>query len=117
MLRQVLATGRRRERIRWLLDPLAFATLAGRERASGSGYIVDGFTACGLPVDVTSGMPNNSLLCLDPADITLILWQGIEVRANPYAAATSGAVRFDCMVGADIVIPVPGRIAKSTSIT
>lgn len=117
MLRQVMATGVRRERIRWLLDPKAFATLAGRERAPGSCYIVDGFQACGLPVDVTSGMPDNALLCLDPADITFVFWGGVEVRANPYAAATSGAVRFDCMVGADIVIPVPGRIAKATSIT
>lgn len=117
MLRQVLAAGSPRDRIRWFCDPLAFATLAGRERASGSGYIIDGFTACGLPADVTEGMPDNSLLCMDASEIVLVLWGGVEVRANPFAASTTGAVRFDCMVAADIVIPAPGRIAKSTSIT
>lgn len=117
MLRQVLAAGVRRERIRWLCDPLAFATLAGRERASGSGYIIDGFEACGLPVDVAEGAPADSLLCLDPADIALVTWGGLVVRTNPYANSITGAVRFDCQVAADIVIPVAGRIAKSTSIT
>jgi HK97 family phage major capsid protein len=117
MVRQVIASGSSRERIRWFCDPLAFATLAGRERASGSGYMVDDFRACGLPVDVTEGMPNNSLLCMDAASIVLVLWGGVEVRANPFAASASGAMRFDCMVAADIVIPVAGRIAKSTTIT
>lgn len=118
MLRQVLAAGSRRDRIRWFCDSLAFATLSGRERASGSGFIIDGFQACGLPVDVAEGMPANSLLCMDPASITVVLWgPGILVRANPYAGSATGAVRFDCHVGMDVLIPVPGRIAKSTSVS
>ena len=120
MLRQVLAAGSPRSRVRWLCDPLAFATLAGRERAGGSssGFIVDGFTACGLPVDVAGGMPNNSLLCLDPSEIVLLLWGGgVEIRVDPFTASTAGAVRFVAHVGADVVIPAPGRIAKATSIT
>lgn len=118
MAKAVLAAGARQERLRWFVDAGAFETLAVRESDAGSGYLIENFAALGIPLHVAEGMPSNSLLLMDAADVIIALWgPGVEIRVNPYAGGTTGAVRFDCQVLADVVLPHAGRIAKSTSIT
>lgn len=117
MLRDVLAAGVRRERVRWFAGAQASYLLATRQQDSDSGNAINYFDCCGVPLDVVQGAPTDSLVLMDAADVALVLWGGLVVRTNPYANGTTGAVRFDCMVGADVVVPYPGRIAVATSIT
>lgn len=116
-VRQVLAAGARLAELRFVVGSQAWETLSAREKAAGSGFIIENGAINGIPVLVSTDAAADSLFLGPWARITLYTWGGVELFTNPYVSPATGAVQVRVMLDCDLVIPHPGLFLKSTSVT
>lgn len=116
--RQVLLTGARLERLRYIATPAVRELLMGRERAAGSGFIIDGDRIGAVPVAASVEAPDDALILGDWSQLVIgIYGTGPVILVNPYRYATSGHVEFSIHVECAIGIPRPGAFAHVSAIT
>lgn len=116
-LRQILAAGARLADLKFIVGSQTWETLSARERASGSGYVIDDGRINGVEVIVSPDAPTDALYCGPWADAMLLLWGQIDVFSNPFYSPQTGATRLRIMADVDLLVPFPGTFLKSTSVT
>lgn len=119
MLEQVTLAGARFTRLTWFAHPGVAEILGGRERASGSGFLLDDGRILGRPCIVTSSVPSGSLVLCDPSLIMVALFdgQGIGIERDDYSAFASGLVGFRLLLACDVAVMVPAAFSVASSIT
>lgn len=109
------------------VDGLAFVCgvnaaklLRKREKAAGSGVILDGGRIDNIPVYVTRAMPTDALVLAPWDSVAMASWSPVEVTVTPVASREdfiSGKVGVRLLWTVDFLAMNPTAIAKSTSIT
>jgi HK97 family phage major capsid protein len=119
MLEAVTVAGARYSRLTWFCAPDAAEILGGRERASGSGFNLDGGLILGRPCIVTSSVPDGSLVLADPSLLLIALFdgQGVGVERDDFSAFQSGLIGFRLLLACDVAVMVPAAFAVASSIT
>jgi HK97 family phage major capsid protein len=102
----------------WIAATDVADLLGQRERAAGSGFILDGGRIDGRPCIVSTAVPAGTLLLGDFSTVALAFWgvgPGVEIdpTAN-FAAAISGA---RLMLSMDIVALTPAALCLASSVT
>lgn len=94
--------------------------LRKRERAAGSGVILDGDKIAGIPVYVTRAMPTDALVLAPWDSVAMASWSPVEVTVTPLSSRDdfiSGKVGVRLLWSVDFLMMNPTAIAKSVSIT
>jgi hypothetical protein len=95
--------------------------LLSRDKAAGSGMIMDGYTCASLPAQVSKSCPDASLVFGDWSQLVLCEWGILEVGIDPYGA--DGGLFKKALVGLrsiwtiDSVVLHAESFNKITSIT
>lgn len=118
-VRQVLAAGARLPELVAVIGSQTFEILSTRERASGSGFIIENgrLDGLGIPAVVSAEAAADSLFIGPWSRVALTVWGPLDIFVNPYLAATSGNVQLRAMMDCDIAVPHPGLFCKATSVT
>lgn len=105
----------------WAMPSATARILRARERSAGSGFIIEGNTMAGAPVDVTNAMPANTALYGDWSGVALLEWGVLELGADPYgvnsALFAAAQVGIRAIWTCDVVVLRPASFCKVTSIT
>jgi HK97 family phage major capsid protein len=116
--RQVLATGARVERLRYITDPATRELLMTRERAAGSLHVIEGDKIGAIPVGYSNDGPSAAMFLGDWSGIVVAFYGGRPtVVVNPYRYATSGFIEFTVHCELGVGIPRPGTFAHFASVT
>lgn len=116
--RQVLETGVRVERLRYIATPAVRKVLQTRERAAGSLHIVENDRIGAVPVAASVDAPSGAMFLGDWSQAVVAFYGGRpSIFVNPFRYATSGRIEFTIHVEVGIGFPKPGRFAHFSSIT
>lgn len=104
--------------VRWVAGASAAKVLRQRERASGSGFVLDDSQIAGHQCLVTSAAPASALYCANWDAVSVAVWSGLEIAVSPFGTSSSDfargciAVRVTAMV--DFAALHPGALAYTT---
>lgn len=116
--RQVLATGPRVERLRYITDPATRELLMTRERAAGSLHVIEGDRIGSIPVGYSNEGPAAAMFLGDWSGVVVAFYGGRPtIIVNPFRYATSGFIEFTVHAEVGVGIPRPGTFAHFASIT
>lgn len=116
--RQVLATGVRVEKLRYVTDPQVRELLMTRERAAGSLHIIESDRIGAAPVGVSTDGPADAMFLGDWSGVVVAFYgERPYLLVNPFRYGTSGLVEFTMHVEVGVGIPRPGSFAHFASIT
>jgi HK97 family phage major capsid protein len=105
----------------WAMPPTTAKLLRGRERAAGSGFLIEDNRMAGAPVDVTNAMPAGTALFGDWSSVALLEWGVLQVGADPYGVNSElfskGLVGVRSLWTIDVVTLRPKSWCKSESIS
>jgi HK97 family phage major capsid protein len=102
----------------WITDPATAKILAGRERASGSGHIMEGSTIDSRPVITTANCPASTLLLVDLSAVWVAFWRaGLEISVDPSTHFKTGVTQIRCMASVDSAIAYPATACAATSVS
>jgi HK97 family phage major capsid protein len=105
----------------FVVAPDAARLLRSREKAAGSGMIMDGYTLAGFPAQVTKSTPDASLIFGDWSQLVLLEWGVLEVSVDPYGADGGlfkrGLIGLRTLWTIDAVCLHPESFNKIVSIT
>lgn len=105
----------------WIMPPLVAKLLRGRERAAGSGFMVDDNRMAGYPVGATNSVPADSLLFGDWSGAALLDYGALQIAADPYGANSElfkkKLVGLRALWSCDVVVLRAASFSKSESIT
>ena len=92
----------------WLLHPSMAANLRRSEISSGSGelilnFIGDTFRLHGVPVLMTTNVPEDKVLLLDPSYSRLVYFGSAQVVVDPFRGAVSGVTHVQVLNAMDFV--------------
>ena len=92
----------------WLLHPSMAANLRRSEISSGSGelilnFIGDTFRLHGVPVLMTTNVPEDKVLLLDPSYSRLVYFGAPQVVVDPFRGAVSGVTHVQVLNAMDFV--------------
>lgn len=88
----------------WVMSPASATILAGREAASGSGFILTNNQIAGVPVVVTNSMPASKYILGDWRHAVVGQWGGIEVMADPFSSFNDGRVSLRVRLACDFAM-------------
>jgi HK97 family phage major capsid protein len=91
----------------WIAATDVAELLSKRERASGSGFILDNGKIDSRPCFVSTTVPSGTLLCADWSVVTLGFWGGIEFNMNPYQGFATGTIGARMLVATDVALRHP----------
>lgn len=105
----------------FVLAPDAARILRGRERAAGSGMIMNANDLAGYPAHTTKSTPDASLIFGDWSQMALLNWGVLEIGADPYGSNSAlfkaGLLGLRAIWTCDVVILHVESFQKITSIT
>lgn len=108
------------ESVRWVAGVDAAEILRIRERATGSGFILDDGRIASRGALVTNAMPAAALMVAPWDSVVMGEWGALELVVTPYASAAqfrAGIVSARLMWTVDFVPRQPASISKAESIT
>jgi HK97 family phage major capsid protein len=119
MMEAAVTNGARYNRLVWFAHPDTAEILGGRERASGSGFNLDGGLILGRPCISTTAVPSATLVLCDPSRILLALFdgQGCGVERDDFSSFNTGLVGFRLLLAVDVAINPAAAFAVASSIT
>jgi len=88
-----------------------------RERAAGSGTILEAGQIEGFKAVVTSCAPADAILFGDFSRAALAEWGQLEIGADPFTQFQSGITSARAIWSVDVLVMQPTAFAKSTSVT
>jgi HK97 family phage major capsid protein len=102
----------------WLMHPSMAATLAGTERAAGTGLMaieaigLRQWVAVGLPVLTTTQMPEGTITLMDPRAAQIVYFGAPQLLADPFSGSNSitGATKVIVSNYVDIGVPEPALV-------
>lgn len=101
----------------WILGAAAAKLMRTRERAAGSGTILQAGRIEGFPVVVTSAAPDDSIVFGDMSRAAIGEWGVLEIGADPFTQFASGVTAARALWSVDVLVSQPGAFATSTSVT
>lgn len=102
----------------WLVAPDTARVLRGREKAAGSGYIMEGNAIGDVPAIVSNNVPAGSLVIAPWSTATVASWSAAQFSISgggPNFDAGKVAIRL--LLEVDSVIEQPAALAKATAVT
>jgi HK97 family phage major capsid protein len=106
------------ENIRWIATPAVRTVLAGRERATGSGFIWDRDQVTSRPAFVSTLVPTAGFVGTDWSLVVLALWgPGFQIELNPYANFQAGIVQLRILLSYDAGVLFPSAVSAATAVT
>lgn len=107
------------ESLIWLVAPDVAKLLRTRERASGSGFIMEGSVMAGVPAIVSNGMPAGSLLIVPWSKVRVATWTAAQLDIAPGSSGNfnAGKLAFRLLYEMDWLLEQPAAGVKATSIT
>ncbi|MBX3633947.1 MAG: phage major capsid protein [Rubrivivax sp.] len=104
--------------VSWVCGPQAAQVLRTRERAAGSGFILDNDgRIAGYPCLVSREVESDALLVASWPAVRLVYWGAIEMEADPFSSFQSGAVGLRFHVAMDVGVTEPASVAVARGIT
>jgi HK97 family phage major capsid protein len=103
--------------IRWVAGVGAAETLRKRERAAGSGTLIEGRSMLGVDVLVSRGLSANQLAIAPWSTIVFGAWGGLEIAVDPYTDFQSGKVSILARWLVDFGPLRPAQFAIATAVT
>lgn len=105
----------------FVIAPDAARILRGRERATGSGMILEANQLAGYPAHATKSTPNGSLVFGDWSQVVLLEWGVLELGVDPYGANSTlfkaGLVGVRTIWTCDLIVLHAEAFCKATAIT
>lgn len=89
----------------WFASPATGKILRGRAKASGTSDFIlgDDGKILGMPCFISTGMPDNSLICGDFSRLSLHV-EEVEVLFDPYTQSNTGTISLVYFVWCDVVV-------------
>lgn len=116
--RQVLEAGARLDRLRYIARPAVRELLQVRERAAGSGMIVEADKIGSVPLSASNEGPADAMLVGDWSLAQVVFYgERPTVFANPFKYSSSGSVELTMHVEVAVGFPRPGAFAHFDAIT
>ena len=78
----------------FVANPKVKYALKGTQMASGLQMVWNGGEIDGTKAVVSNSVENKGILCLDPRDLAVATWSGVEILVDPYSRATYNEVRI-----------------------
>jgi hypothetical protein len=100
----------------WISSPGAASILRQRERATGSGLLIEDGKMMGLPVLVTNAAASGYLFVGDFREL-VVLSRALEILSNPYSQRKPGLIEVTLFHHLDIVVRHPAYFAVATAVT
>lgn len=105
----------------FVLDPAAARKARGRERATGSGLLMERNALAGFPTQVSSGLTANTGLVGDWSQLCLMEYSILEVGLDPFGASSAlfkrGAVGLRTLWSIDSLILNPASFVELTNLS
>lgn len=106
----------------WAIPPTTAKLLRAREKATGSGFIIDDANRmAGYPVDATNSVPAATALFGDWSGAALLEWAVLQVGADPYgvnsALFVKNLVGIRALWTCDLIVLRAKSFCKSTGIS
>lgn len=105
----------------WLMPPAIAKILHGRERAAGSGFIIDDNRMAGYPAAATNSVPADTILFGDWSGVALLEWGALQIGTDPYGVNStlfrSGLVGLRAIWSIDVVVLRPASFAQGTEVS
>jgi HK97 family phage major capsid protein len=105
----------------FVMAPLVAKLYRGREKAAGSGMLMEANNLIGYPALVTPGASPNSVLFGDWSRLLLLEYGILEIMVDPYGASAtlfkSGMIGVRALWSVDTVLLSPGSFAKCEGLT
>lgn len=116
--RQLLDAGCRVENLRYIGTPTVREVLSTRERAAGSGMIVESDKIGSIPLHATADAPTGALFVGDWRWLQVVFYgERPRVFANPYRYSTSGSIELSIHCEVAIAVVRPGLFAHFDSVS
>ncbi len=101
-----------------LAGPTAGRILATRERAAGSGYILDGGRIGNVPCTVTPSVPASTLVLGVASQLAVCSWgRGLEIRASQSTGFNTASVDVRVKADLDIAVLDPSAFVVFPTVT
>lgn len=78
----------------FVANPKVKYALKGTQMASGLQMVWNGGEIDGTKAIVSNSVENKGILCLDPRDLAVATWSGVEITVDPYTRSTYNEVRI-----------------------
>ena len=104
----------------WIMSTDVAKLLRGRERAAGSGFILDADKIAARPALASYTIPSGTLIVAPWDRVVMGSWGATEITITPYASASNfqrGIISVRVMASIDFGVDHPSMVSKSTSIT
>lgn len=105
----------------WVVAPNVARLLRARERATGSGFVMEGNTINAAPALVTKGAPDGVAIFGDWSGLAMLEWGVLEVGVDPYGISSElfkkGLVGVRTLWTVDFIALRPASFSAATSIT
>jgi HK97 family phage major capsid protein len=106
----------------WALSPSAELVMKRRERATGSGFILDGGKIDAKRVAVSTSVPTGTAVYGDWSNLVLLEWGAIEVGVDKFGVTGGdlfkrGAIGIRVIYICDVAVLVPKSFSVLTGIT
>jgi HK97 family phage major capsid protein len=101
----------------WVLGAAAAELLRARERAAGSGFILNDGRIAGFPVVVSGSVPASAAVFGDWSGVMLPEWGVLEIGSDPFTGFTTGTVTVRALWTTDVAVLRPASFATISSIT
>jgi HK97 family phage major capsid protein len=105
------------ESVAWIAGVDAAEDLKTRERASGSGFIVEGNQLDGRPFIVSRSIGAQVLVCMPWSQFWLASWGALELAADPMTYFRDGRVQLRCLWSVDFCVERAASVAIATALT
>lgn len=101
-----------------LAGPTAAKILSTRERATGSGFILDGGRIANVPCTVSANVPASALILGVAAQLAIASWgPGISVRTNESSGFNTASVDLRVSIDADVTVLQPAAFVVFATVT
>lgn len=101
----------------WVIGAAAAELLRVREKATGSGFILDDGRIAGYPAFVSNVAPATGAVFGDWSGVMLPEWGVLEVGADPFTQFTSGVVTVRALWALDVAVLRPSSFCTISNIT
>lgn len=101
----------------WVLGVDAAEDLAQRERAAGSGFILDGGAIDGSPAVVSRSVGAATAVVAPWSQVWMASWGALQVAADPSAYFRDGRLQVRVLWSVDFAIENPSAVAVASAVT
>lgn len=117
-VKALLAAGAKQSELFMVCGPTAAEVLGTRERAAGSGYILDDGRIGGIPCSVSVNVPASTLLLGVASQVAICTWgAGPEIRTSQSSGFNTAQIDVRIKLDCDVSVLQPGAFTSFATVT